>query len=239
MLNSSDLEIHTICKRVNELLEAIIECHNSFSEQYLNHLNSKNIIKLNLKKVLVKDIAEFDDIVFCFLPKYYDYIQGYMYLLNDLTATIDFEYDYFDFDCRTRVKQNESMVNKIIYYCVGKNEEGKVSLNKCLNDLFGLRIMIGNYDLEKIYEKMCYYIDELKKNYKYKLKISDASKKCYSAIHIYIYGRENDNCSFPWELQIWNLKDKTANEECHKKYKQQYTEWAKLFNTTGIKEKGV
>lgn len=233
-----NMEIDILCKRISNLVEEVIVCHKIFSEQHLENISSKNMVAINLKTKQIREIVEFftDDGIFWFLPEYYEYINWYMYLLNDLTAMIDFEYDYLDIDCRTRVKQNESMVNKIIYYCVGKNEKGKVSLNKCLNDLFGLRITIGNYDLGEIHERMEYYLSILRQKYGYKLKISNATKSCYTAIHIYIQG--DNNYVFPWELQIWNIKDREKNEGCHKKYKQQYVEWAEIFRKTGIKEKG-
>ncbi len=46
----------------------------------------------------------------------------------------------------------------------------------------------------------------------------------YKAIHLYF---KEDNFSFPWELQIWNKCDESANILSHAKYKQQYVEWEK------------
>ena len=88
-------------------------------------------------------------------------------------------------------------------------------INKCCNDLFGIRIIIKeDYSLEEIinHVKACYP----------DLKVIDSSKNEYKAIHVYF---SENNYSFPWELQIWTEKYEMKNLNSHKKYKQGYTIW--------------
>ena len=59
----------------------------------------------------------------------------------------------------------------------------------------------------------------------------DSSKFDYKAVHLYF--KEN-NQSFPWELQIWNMCDMDSNFSSHKKYKQEYTAWEKESKEGGI-----
>ncbi|MGO8609138.1 hypothetical protein ACC848_39940, partial [Rhizobium johnstonii] len=50
---------------------------------------------------------------------------------------------------RYRIKQAESISEKLLYYMTDVHEFGKVPLNKCLNDLLGFRILV--IDLESVY----------------------------------------------------------------------------------------
>ena len=57
------------------------------------------------------------------------------------------------------------------------------------------------------------------------LKCIDSSKEVgYTATHIYF---QNDNYSFPWELQVWDKSHEKSNIESHERYKQEYIKWEK------------
>ena len=84
-----------------------------------------------------------------------------------------------------------------------KHEFGAVPINKCFNDLYGIRIIFNeNIDHNKIKS----FIEN---KYKEKLKCIDSSKEeGYVATHVYF---KNNNYSFLWELQIWD-----KSHECGK-----------------------
>lgn len=113
-----------------------------------------------------------------------------------------------------RIKQLNSIEYKIYRYNVGELR-GKVPINKCLNDLFGMRIIM---DDSFTHDDLKEHIEESYPD----MKLTDASKKEYVASHLYI---KPSNQSFPWELQIWKKEDERNNLESHKLYKQDYTSW--------------
>ena len=132
-----------------------------------------------------------------------------------------------DLDLRTifaRVKLKNSIEDKIDNY-IKNHEEGKVSVNKCINDIYGVRI-IFNENIE--YDDIKKYIDIKNKEstLDLKLKCTDATKpkENYVATHIYF---KKGNYSFQWELQIWDKMHEQTNIISHEKYKQDYTIWEK------------
>lgn len=62
------------------------------------------------------------------------YIDDYYYQLNIALVKSDFEYDYSFWDARMRIKQKESVRNKLYHYQINHNQ-GEVPIQKCLNDL--------------------------------------------------------------------------------------------------------
>lgn len=65
------------------------------------------------------------------------YVQSYYDLLRGVLVNTAYEYEYEHLDFRSRIKQKDSILNKLLYYKDEKNEQGKVPINKCLNDLLG------------------------------------------------------------------------------------------------------
>lgn len=122
-----------------------------------------------------------------------------------------------------RIKQFNSIFNKIITYSTKEvsGKIGSIPINKCFNDLFGLRIITEEkFDFSKVKEF-------LKQNFP-TCKCLDATRANgdYRAIHIYI---KKDNKNYQWELQLWFKGDEEKNHLSHKKHKQKYTQWEKLF----------
>lgn len=116
----------------------------------------------------------------------------------------------------TRIKNQNSIEFKIDNY-IKKKEHGTTRINKCLNDLFGARIILkGYYTFEEIkqYINVCFP----------KLKCIASIKQEYKAMHIYF---KEDNYTFPWELQIWLEQDEKNNLISHAKYKEDYAQWEK------------
>lgn len=213
---------------IQTLINDICSLHESFSRDFFNEPGTV----INMKKTEVRNVI-FDEpqiIQISFLQL----IQKYHDFLGKLIIYIDYEYDYKDLDFRLRIKQKDSIVNKLFHYKFGKTEEGKIPINKCVNDLLGFRIIIEDFEHNCTdFINMC---DVLKQNYK--INHIDSSKDGYKATHIYFLGKNN---YFPWELQIWNSADELQNELSHKEHKskREYINWPQVyFDSTEFQKKG-
>ena len=121
----------------------------------------------------------------------------------------------------SRVKQYNSIIYKVANYYTKKikGEFGTMSINKCLNDVFGLRVITEvDFNFQDVK-------DLIQKKFP-KFKCINSSKGDYRAIHIYV---KQDNFHYFWEVQLWYKGDEKKNHESHKKHKQEYTKWEKLF----------
>lgn len=119
-------------------------------------------------------------------------------------------------EIRARAKQPYSILAKLQKYISGK-EEGKMVICKCLNDLFGARyICEENLDYLEILEQLKVIFENDSK-----VRVVKSFHGTYNAVHLYI---QEENSTFPWELQIWKQEDEMSNEESHKTYKQEYAE---------------
>ena len=174
--------------------------------------------KVNLKKAQVSDI-DIDGAI-------YQSITDYVQLLNDRSAEVTLQLS-FVCGCKVtaRVKALNSIEFKIQNYKTERHEFGRVPINKCINDLFGFRIIL---DTPLSYEDIQNFVDT---TYPGKYRCIDSSKYDYKAVHLYF---KQDNRSFPWELQIWNCCNVEGNFTSHKTYKQEYTTWEKEIKEGGI-----
>jgi hypothetical protein len=146
-----------------------------------------------------------------------DNILLYTSFLNDNLCEFNLSFGKWDKNnssVSTRVKARNSILYKIDNY--NKNHEnGLIPINKCLNDLFGIRIILKD---EYTYSE----IDEYIKEHYPKLKCIKADKMEYVATHIYF---KYDNYTFQWELQVWSKSREQTNKNSHSKYKQDYVLW--------------
>lgn len=208
-----------------DIICEIIELHKDFCHNFDNMTEEK---LLNLNKKQIRHICEVagEEKTFMLKTPFHTLLKDCLRELNSLTVDIDLDYVFKEYDLRLRVKQNESIVNKIKYYQVGKGGEGSYAINKCLNDLLGFRICIQGFkhDCER-FKNLCEKLED-----KYKIKYMDASKGNYRATHVYFYGESNKN--FPWELQIWHPDDFESNDESHKHHKQEYVDWASDYKNS-------
>ena len=195
-------------EELEKLIDFIQLEYTIFSESWKN---SKYYTKANLKNTLVKDIVKNNyllDVVF----NYREFINQ-----NNIQLLMDFkEFSTSSETVNIRTKTKNSIEYKIKRY-TEKDEGGEIPINKCLNDLFGIRL-ISNKLLE--YKDILKLVKEKSEN----LKCIDSSKKDYVATHIYF---KKDNYSFQWELQIWNKINEMDNIVSHEKYKQDYVRWEK------------
>ena len=187
-------------------------------EVNLKWIKSEDYIKFNYKTKEVVDINLED--------KLQETIFNYRKFL------VDNDIDLFDYGknylVNSRIKNIDSIYDKIYKYTHYHNN-GKEPINKCFNDLFGVRI-IFNYDFS--FDDINNVFEKIKSDYDINLKCIDSSKKDYVATHIYF---KIDNYNFPWELQIWSIKDAKNNIISHSKYKQEYKEWQDKLKGGDIK----
>lgn len=198
-------------------LESVICCINN---RFINFCTlwekSSSYKRVNLKKKSVKDATEGSDVLKA-IYAYRSFLSGKIVGLEMLFN----EKIIGDSRIFTRLKTPNSIKDKITKYTKWKKEKGGVPICKCLNDIFGVRIIQSNaVNTEQI-------IDILKEH-SINSKCIDSSKGYYNAIHVYF---QNTNFDFPWELQIWEKRNEENNTKSHAKYKQDYTEW--------VKERGI
>lgn len=170
--------------------------------------NTKTYISYNLKNVLVKDIFENTDLG--------NMIFNYRQFLNNINPFLLQEFRKLQIDrISFRVKAQNSTEYKLKDY-LKRHNNGEESIMKCLNDLYGIRIVLPMYVSFQI-------IKEYTDNIDLKIKCTDSTKpEGYIATHLYF---KVDNFNLPWELQIWDESHEESNIICHKKYKQDYTRW--------------
>ena len=172
----------------------------------------KDYKQINLRKVLVKDVKNDIDILNTII-NYRTFINSkFSNLFSDFTNLNLSDDNKLDL----RVKARNSIEYKIERY-INYHDNGEIPLNKCINDLFGIRI-ICNEPL--LFDEVLELINTKYKN----LKCIDSTKNDYKATHIYF---RKDNYTFQWELQVWNKLDEVNNIISHEKYKQDYVKWEK------------
>lgn len=184
-----------------------------YDEVLIEWKQSNGTKLINQKKTCVKDITKNDDL--------FNTILNYRSFLNDKNLELKMAFDTLNLnnEINTRVKSQNSIEYKINNYMTFKHEFGKIPMNKCVNDLYGIRIIFNEAINHKIVKEF------LDTKYVGSLKCIDSSKEeGYVATHVYF---KKDNYSFLWELQIWDKFHEKSNIELHEQYKQEYTKWEK------------
>lgn len=167
--------------------------------------------KINLKNNLIVDLLENETLL--------NIVFNYREFINENNVQLLMDFKGFNTDIakvNIRTKAKNSIEFKIKNY-IDNHEKGEIPINKCLNDLFGIRIICAKNVSNT-------QIRELTQNKFEDLKCIDSSKQDYKATHIYF---KKDNFSFQWELQVWNKEDELNNMISHEKYKQDYVKWEK------------
>lgn len=179
--------------------------------------------RYNLKKHRISEIRPGGEI--------YSNISAYLSFLTDIS------HDFYlnmpalqDSRVFARVKASNSIAFKIRRYQSEKRHEyGRVPIHKCLNDLFGIRIILDQplslYDVRSILNELSPKLNR---------RCMDSSKFGYKAIHLYFFV---NNYVFQWELQIWCKENESSNLESHKEHKQDYTSWE--YEANEMKEGGI
>lgn len=173
--------------------------------------NSNYYTKINLKNNLIVDLSENEEMLNTVFS-YREFINE-----NNIQLLMDFKkFNTKNAKVNIRTKAKNSIEYKIKNY-IENHEDGKVPINKCLNDLFGIRI-ICTKPIEDVQ-----IVELVKSNFK-NLKCINSSKQDYKATHIYF---RQGNFNFQWELQVWNKENEINNITSHEKYKQDYIKWEK------------
>jgi len=201
-----------MCNDLINLIDLIYCYYTKYSEEWQKLRNST----FNLKRKLIRDI-EFDNDLYDFIIEYRMFLEKH---------SIDFMLEATKIsNVEIRIKHINSIDYKINNYKTAlKHEYGTIPINKSLNDIMGVRIIL-NEDIS--YEEISNYI----KNFYPSCKVIKAERTGgYIAIHIYYH---LSNFAFPWELQIWDKQHVISNKYSHSLYKQGYTKWEKENATNG------
>lgn len=186
------------CIEVLEIVYEINNLHKDFS------LGIEDFLSKNLRKN-VSSVVDNNGINNDFLLQ----INKYKSALN--ANFISFSDIQSDFPVRYRIKQSESINEKLLYYMSEKHQFGKIPLNKCLNDFLGFRILVS--DLDDVYNSL-----DTNDNLKTIVKMYLRKDGNYKGLHLYF--KNGNNRFFPWELQIWDINQASRNELSHKEHKQ-------------------
>lgn len=212
-----------------DVLYKLAECINASHRDLSKSWHEANFDKaVNLKTTRIDHLVH--DSKLMINPDFLAFIDMYHQFLFVETADIDFEFEFAEYDVRTRIKQKDSIVNKLIHY--RKNDAIKngatVPVNKCLNDIYGVRIVFDNLNHDD--DDFNCTINKLIE--KYKLKKLNKRSKEYRATHLYF--KNGRNKYFPWELQIWSSIDAKRNEVSHEKHadKRKYTDWPEVYRNS-------
>lgn len=199
--------------------------HQKVSTQYTGQT-------MNLKKIKVCDVVDEsgnvkDDFLEC-LINYRQYLQLGAFQIERMQfeklVTEEMEESGF-FEERpivnTRVKAINSIYEKLNRYrnrIDNNGVAGEYEIKKCLNDLFGIRFILDN---AAINQSVLSALKDERKISRYYLR----NKEGYVGLHIYM--NNGSNSYFPWEIQIWNSRDRKANQYSHKVHKdyERYTKF--------------
>lgn len=123
--------MRSIFDELKNLIDYIQTVYTEITNEWLHGTS----VKLNLKKSQVSDI-DVDGTI-------YKSIMEYVQLLNERSAGITLQLS-FVCSCQVtaRVKAQNSIEYKIQNYKTDRHELGRVPINKCVNDLFGVRIIL-------------------------------------------------------------------------------------------------
>lgn len=196
---------------LEELENLIRFIQNEYSEFNNKWQSDINYHRINLNDCTVRSILENKNILNTIFD-YREFINE-----NNIKLILDFrQFNTENAKVNIRAKNKNSIEYKIENY-IKNHEEGRIPINKCFNDLFGIRIICKE---SLNYNQIQKLIDNKFPN----LKCIDSSKQEYKATHIYF---RNGRYNFPWELQVWNECDEENNIISHEKYKQDYVRWEK------------
>lgn len=191
---------------LDELIKYLTEEYDYVSDAWLH---SDSFRDINLKKKQVADIED-DDMIMAAIFDYRQFMQKHQAELIVGLSSLQTDTSVIT----SRIKEPNSIQSKVSTY-LRRDNKGRVPINKCFNDIFGIRIIIDS----------TFSFDQLKDHIENEftgLKLINSTKNGYIAYHIYF---RKSNKVFPWELQIWEKCNERNNIESHHKYKQGYTIW--------------
>jgi len=195
---------HEIC----ELVDDIFSMHSEITERWCEYREREGIVKFNQKSTKISDLSGKQESMDAII-RYANFLSGIQSIRG--------------FDCRkegivinSRVKNINSIQEKYDDYLHYHPEKGKIQVNKCFNDLFGVRMIIDCDDL------LTDSIKDMLGDYGNAVEVHDKNSNRYVATHLYF---KKNNYEFKWELQIWKSMDERTNQESHKTHRYKYKGW--------------
>lgn len=199
--------------RLYRLIEDVQTEYDRVTALWTDHASSESIDLHNLRRIRVKHFHD--------TPGLKEETVLYRdFITDNLNDTVFLSHDLTEFKASYRIKTDDSISDKIDRYIANPDLLGNTPLNRCLNDLCGIRA-VSNFDTDT--DKLIARISEQYPD----LKVLDSSKTwkddvIYVAVHIYFSG---SNRTFPWELQIWSDSDAPLNFASHRAHKERYARW--------------
>ena len=136
------------------------------------------------------------------------------YLNNEFIVSANF-IEISKCGLRARIKERNSIYIKLKHYKERELKKGSLSLNRCLNDLMGFRVIINGLLMNQDEVKSTLdYLHEQKIIWRWYLR----EDGLYKGYHCYF---KVDNLSFPWELQLWDSDWEDNNIKDHKRHENE------------------
>lgn len=203
-------------KDLEKLIICLMDEYQKINDEWVR---SERYWPVNMKTTQVSELAVDEGLL--------SYVLDYRSFMNEKVVELSLKVQRLQLESfvSSRVKAVNSIQYKIDNY-KKNHEQGKVAINKCLNDIFGIRLIC----FERI--TICEiqrFIQEKFPN----LKCIDSSKKEGNYVAVHIYFGKGDNHRFQWELQIWDFEHLENNFLSHRRYKQSYVKW-ELENKGGV-----
>lgn len=198
-------------EEILEQINSFVNAYNVFEKQWFTHLQNREIRKVNFKRVRVREL-DMSKTSGLEMMKIINEYRNLLALFNPSTFSVALATDGIR---RNRVKEKLSISQKVEKFILREKDNPKrfSYVIKCLNDIFGARIIIQQIndfnELAEAIQKAVPYV-----------RVTNACKDTgYKAVHVYTRPAAG---SLPWELQIWQESDEEKNILLHAKYKQEY-----------------
>ena len=206
------MDVPDALRIIRNIVEETMEMHERYSEEWRQYAKEHGISLFNQKSNKVIQLKNNEAM--------FDAVQEYLLFLSEKSELNLVESGTEGYILNQRVKQFNSVVEKIEDYCNYRSEKGKVDISKCLNDLFGRRIVIDCDSLT--HEDVCSIIDNNKEHLTCIKRDVPGKDTHYVATHIYF---KIDNKTFRWELQVWKESDAKSNQISHATHRYKYKKW--------------
>ncbi len=199
-----------------QLLESLIvaiqklhsECSSNWEKTCIDRY------RFNQRSTKVIDVKENDSIMESIL-QYVDYLKEVDF--SGLTSL-----NTAGFTVTARIKNGNSILDKYEDYINYRPEKGEVSIQKCFNDLYGIRAIIDTSSISKVEIESLLKRNDIGAIVEIKDVPANQSGYGYKAIHIYF---KTDNFTYRWELQVWLSDKEVANTLSHKFHRYKYKNW--------------
>ena len=213
------MEDGKLLQEIKGMISYFAEQQRIFSEEfYQYHDDAPNLSRYEIRHIFNEQSYD---------KAFIRLIENYLKELSFINIEYDFGSDKIELSFR--VKQLESVINKIVLkHQLDRVNQGAVSVQKCLNDLLGARLVI---ETKLTYEALRQEVLSLPCIWRPYYRCDGE----YEALHVYV---KNNNKYFPWELQIWRKCDQVKNERSHAEHvaKRKYISWDDRYKE--LRERG-